>query len=145
VTRYLLDTNIVSNAVKPAPSPFLERWMVDQSDDDLFVASLTIAEIWRGILEAPSGRRKEGLVDWFSGPLGPRAVFAGRVLPFDEAAAMAWARLMADGTAAGRPRAVADTIIASVAEANGCVVVTDNERDFAGVPTINPLRGSPSR
>jgi toxin FitB len=143
VTRYLLDTNIVSDAVKPAPSAFLERWMVDQSDDNLFVASLTIAEIWRGILEAPAGRRKQGLADWFSGPLGPRVIFAGRVLPFDEPAAMVWARLMADGTAAGRPRAVADTIIAAVAEANGCVVVTDNERDFAGVPTINPLRGIP--
>lgn len=143
MTRFLLDTNIVSNAVKPAPSPLLERWMTDQSDDDLFIASLTIAEIWRGILEAPSGRRKEGLVEWFSGPSGPREIFAGRILPFDETAAMVWARLMADGTAAGRPRSVADTIIAAVAEANGCVVATDNERDFAGVSTINPLRGVP--
>ena len=61
------------------------------------------------------------------------------MLPFDETAALAWARLMADGKKAGRPRSALDTIIGAVAETNGCVVVTDNEKDFAGVETLNPL------
>jgi len=77
---------------------------------------------------------------WFSGPEGPQALFAGRVLPFDEKAALVWARLMADGTAKGRPRSPLDMIVAAVADANDCVVVTENERDFAGLKIVNPLR-----
>jgi toxin FitB len=64
------------------------------------------------------------------------------VLPFDEPAASTWARLLAHGQAKGRPRSPFDTIIAAVAEANGCAVVTDNERNFADIEIINPLRGS---
>jgi toxin FitB len=60
---------------------------------------------------------------------------------FDEKAGLVWARLMAEGTAKGRRRSALDMIIAATAEANGCIVVTDNERDFAGVGSINPLRG----
>jgi predicted nucleic acid-binding protein len=80
------------------------------------------------------------LETWFTGPEGPQALFAGRVLPFDENAALVWARLMADGSTKGRPRSALDMIIAAVAEVNGCVVVTDNEKDFAGVKFVNPLR-----
>lgn len=138
--RYLLDTNIISNVTKPSPSPTLLTWMAEQDDDDLFIASLTVADIRRGILEKPAGRRRNELEDWFVGPEGPQALFAGRVLPFDEAAALIWARFMADGKSSGRTRSALDTIIAAVAEANGCVVVTDNEKDFAGVEIVNPLR-----
>ena len=140
--RYLLDTNILSNVTKPTPSPSLVAWMGEQRDDDLFIASLTVAEIRRGILEKPAGKRRDELEDWFLGPEGPQALFMGRVLPFDEAAALIWARLMSDGKSAGRPRSALDTIIAAVAEANGCVVVTDNEKDFTDVEIINPLRQS---
>ncbi len=140
MTRYLLDTNIISNVVKPAPSESLLAWMADQADADLFVSSLTIAEVRRGILEAPEGRKRRALEAWFSGPEGPSALFAGRVLPFDERAALAWARLMAEGTTRGRPRSALDMIVAAVAETNGCVVVTDNERDFDGLDIINPMR-----
>jgi len=140
--RYLLDTNILSNFTKPAPSESLVAWMADQSDDDLFIASLTLAELRRGVLEKPAGKRRDQLDAWFSGPQGPQALFAGRILPFDERAGLAWAELMAEGRATGRPRSGLDTIIAAVAAANDCVVVTDNERDFAGIEIINPLRGS---
>lgn len=142
--RYLLDTNIISNVTKPSPSPSLLDWMEQQNDDALYIASLTVAEIRRGILEKPKGKRRNDLEDWFIGPEGPQALFAGRVLAFDEAAALIWARLMADGRVAGRPRSALDTIIAAVAQANGCVVVTDNEKDFAGVEIINPLRSAPA-
>ena len=140
MSRYLLDTNIISNVTKPAPSTTLIAWMAEQPDEDLFISSLTIAEIRRGVLEAPAGRKRDQLEAWFAGPEGPSALFAGRVLPFDEAAGLVWARLMAEGTANGRPRNALDTIIAATAEANDCVVVTDNERDFADVEFINPLR-----
>ncbi|WP_200841209.1 PIN domain-containing protein [Geminicoccus flavidas] len=141
--RYLLDTNIISNIVKPAPSDSLLAWMAERDDQDLFITSLTIAEIWRGILEKPTGKRRDQLEAWFAGSEGPQALFAGRVLPFDEKAALIWARLMAEGKMKGRPRSALDTIVAAVAEANGCVVVTDNEKDFLDIEIINPLRPSP--
>lgn len=140
--RYLLDTNIISNAAKPSPSESLLAWLADQNDEDLYIASLTVAEIRRGILEKPGGKRRNDLEDWFGGPEGPQALFAGRVLPFDEAAALIWARFMADGKVSGRPRSALDTIIAAVAEANGCIVVTDNAKDFHGIEIVNPLRGT---
>jgi predicted nucleic acid-binding protein len=138
--RYLLDTNIISAIVRPVPPEALVAWMAEQVDEDLFIASLTIAEIRRGILEKPAGRERDQLEAWFAGPDGPSTLFAGRILPFDEKAGLIWARLMAEGTAAGRPRSALDTVIASVVEANGCIVVTDNEKDFAGVEILNPLR-----
>lgn len=140
MTRYLLDTNIVSNLVKTARSASLLEWMSAQADEDLFVASMTVAEIWRGVLRLPTGRRRKDLETWFAGADGPRALFAGRILAFDEAAALIWARLMTEGDAAGRPRSPADMVIAAVAEANDCVVVTDNERDFDGLRFLNPMR-----
>src|SRR6202166_2234272 len=114
--------------------------MGEQVDENLFIASLTVAELRRGILEKPAGRKRDQLDAWFSGPEGPQALFAGRVLPFDEKAALIWARLMADGTAKGRPRSAQDMVIAAVAEANGCIVATDNEKDFQGLEFVNPLR-----
>lgn len=143
MTRYLLDTNIISNIVKPQPSESLLAWMAAQRDEDLFIASLTLAEIQRGILEKPHGKRRDALDGWFSGPEGPQALFAGRILPFDDRAALIWAQLMADGKSAGRPRSGLDMIIAAVALANECAVVTDNERDFVGLDIVNPLRGPP--
>lgn len=139
MSRYLLDTNIVSEVVRPVPSAALLAWMAEQDDDDLFIASLTVAEIRRGILEKPAGNRRDLLETWFSGPEGPAALFAGRILAFDEKAALIWARLMAEGQAQGRPRSALDTIIAAISQANGCVVVTGNERDFAGIEIWNPL------
>jgi len=140
VSRYLLDTNIISNVTKPRPSGALLAWMAGQADEGLFIASLTVAEIRRGILAKPAGKKRKELERWFSGPEGPQALFAGRVLPFDEKAALVWARLMAGGAAMGRSRNPLDMIIAAVAEANDCVVVTDNEWDFAGLKIVNPLR-----
>lgn len=139
MTRYLLDTNIISNIVKPQPSAELLAWMAAQQDDALFISALTLAEIRRGILESPPGKKRAALEAWFSGPEGPQALFVGRVLPFDDQAALIWARLMAEGKAAGRPRSALDMIIAAIAEARNCVVVTDNERDFTGLPFVNPL------
>jgi predicted nucleic acid-binding protein len=140
VTRYLLDTNIISNVIKPSPSPSLLAWLETRADTELYISSLTIAEIKRGILEKPDGRKRAALEQWFSGAEGPQALFAGRVLPFDESAALLWASLVVDGKNAGRPRNPLDMIVASIALTNDCMLVTDNERDFHGLDFINPLR-----
>ena len=140
MSRYLLDTSIISNVTKPAPSQSLLDWLAEQVDENLFISSLTIAEIWRGVLERPIGRKRDRLEAWFTGPEGPRAIFTGRVLPFDERAGLVWARLMAGGKATGRPRSALDTMIAATAISNDCIVVTDNEKHFEGVDIFNPLR-----
>src|SRR5688572_17776585 len=100
--------------------------MAEQEDQNLFIASLTLAEIRRGVLEKPEGKRRGELEAWFLGPEGPQALFTGRILPFDASAGLIWAKLMADGKATGQSRSALDTIIAAVAVANECIVVTDN-------------------
>lgn len=136
--RYLLDTNIVSNVIKPQPSPALLEWLAEQADEDLYISALTLAELRRGILELPDGKRRRTLEAWYTSPEGPPALFAGRILPFDEKAAVAWATLMAEAKKKGRPRSALDAIIAAIAVTTGCVVVTENERDFEGVEVVNP-------
>lgn len=142
MTRYLLDTNIISNVVKPQPSEPLLAWWAEQRDESLFISSLTVAEIRRGILEKPRGKKRKTLDAWFEGPEGPQSLFAGRILPFDDKAGLIWAQLMAEGKTAGRPRNGLDMIVAAVAGANDCMVVTDNEKDFAGIQFVNPMRGA---
>lgn len=143
MTRYLLDTNIISNVVRPAPSPGLLNWMADQRDVDLYISTFSLAEIRRGILQKPDGRKRRELEAWYAGPLGPKALFQNRVLAFDQAAAEAWAELMAEGHRQGAPRSAIDMIIAAVAQANGCVVATANDRHFVGaVDCFNPTRSS---
>lgn len=137
--RYLLRTNIISNFTKAAPSESLIAWMAEQSDEDLFIASLTVAEIRRGVLEKPAEKRRDQLDAWFS---GPQALVAGQILPFDEMAGLAWADLMAAGTLSGLPCRGLYTIIAAIAAANDCVIVTDNERDFIGIEIVDPIRGT---
>ncbi|TXN20206.1 MULTISPECIES: PIN domain-containing protein [Methylobacterium] len=145
MTRFLLDTNIISNSLKPAPAPRLAEWMAEQRSDSLFIASMTVAELQRGILSLQPGRKRATLQHWLEGPGGLLALFAGRVLPFDTKAALAWAALMADGRKAGRPRSPLDMILAATADVHGCIVATDNERDFEGLRFMNPLRPADTR
>jgi predicted nucleic acid-binding protein len=141
VTRYLLDTNIISDALKPHPSLVLSGWIGIQKVEDLFIASFSLAEIWRGVLTTPTGRRRRDLEHWFAGPEGPPALFAGRILSFDERSAIEWGRIIAEGRLIGRPRSPIDMIIAATAAANDCIVVTANERHFQDIiEFINPLR-----
>jgi predicted nucleic acid-binding protein len=141
LSRYLLDTNVIGDVTKPLPSEKLVAWMAEQADEDLFISALTVAEIRRGLLEKRAGKKRKALEGWFAGPEGPQALFAGRVLPFDEKASLVWARLMAEGTVSGMPRSALDMIIAATAVANDCVVVTGNEKHFSGVKIVNPMRG----
>jgi predicted nucleic acid-binding protein len=140
VTRFLLDTNILSEGNKPLPSETVARWVQAQEVESLFIATFSLAEIERGIRQRASGQKRQELEVWFRGPQGPIATFAGRILSFDERAASEWARLMSEGTITGRPRSGLDMIIAATASANDCTVATLNERDIRGaVPVINPM------
>ena len=141
MTGFLLDTNVVSEIAKLEPDAAISEWIASQPAAGLFIATLTVAEIRRGILELPAGRRRAALEGWFGGPEGPQSLFRDRILSFDIAAALHWGRLIAEGRARGRSRSALDMIIAATALANECVVVTLNERHFAGVAEFfNPRR-----
>lgn len=139
MARYLIDTTIVSEAIRPAPRPAVAAWLGAQDDQDLFIATLTLGELERGILQLPAGRRRNELETRYGGPERPARLFANRILPFDAAAASGWARLMAEGHASGRPRSALDMIIAATAIVHRCAVVTANDRHFRGVADyLNP-------
>ena len=128
--RHLLDTDNISKITKPLPCQQLLEWVAEQPDDDLSISSLSLAEIRRGILE-PAGKKRKELERWLAGREGPRCLFRGRVLTFDERAVLVWARLMSVGKAAGRPTSAFDMVVAAIAELNDCVVVTENEKTLS--------------
>jgi predicted nucleic acid-binding protein len=140
VTRYLLDTNIISDVTKPVPSSWLVDWISKQADEDLFISAMTVAEIWFGIARLPAGKKRKALEQWFEGPESPISLFSGRILSFDAKAGMIWGEIMAAGQKAGQSRSAIDMILAAVAEANDCTLVTDNERHFAGMKYLNPVK-----
>jgi predicted nucleic acid-binding protein len=131
----LLDTNILTEAIRPRPDPSVALWLQNYPPEALFIASVVLGEVWQGLAALPEGRRKLQLLSWFAGSSGPRSLFAGRILPLDEMAAMQWAEFIAAGRMAGRPRSPLDMQIAAIAKVNGCAVVTLNQADFA------PLKG----
>lgn len=139
MTRYLLNTNIISAVTHISPNPAIISWLTARKDTELFISALTIAEIRKGIDALPQGRKRAALDDWFNGSEGPLALFAGRILAFDVIAALHWAKLMVEGKAAGRPRSALDMIIAATALAHDCVIVTVNSRDFDLLDYLNPM------
>ena len=139
--RFLLDTNALSEAVKPKPDGGLVEWLAAQSALDLGISVLTLGEIRRGILLLPESGKRERLHQWLRGELTRQ--FTDRVLPVDEAVALAWGGLGVEGFQAGRPLPVIDGLLLATAAVNGLTFVTRNERDCAerGVPILNPWSG----
>jgi predicted nucleic acid-binding protein len=136
---YLLDTNILGEILRPNPSTKLIEWMSVRSNEELFISSMTLAEIHRGVLQLPDGKRRKELQSWLVGPDGPNSMFRERILPFDRKSALVWARLMALAQEKGRPRSGIDAVIAATAAANDCILVTAILRDFHGVEAFNPM------
>jgi predicted nucleic acid-binding protein len=137
---FLLDTNILSAVMGTRPDPQVANWMEEQPPDLLFTAAVCQAEILSGIAVLPTGRRREALemAAMF------REDFAGRILPFDTDAAVIYAELFALRRSAGRPAAIADLMIASIARTCGASVVTRDTGDFegCGLALINPWSAS---
>jgi predicted nucleic acid-binding protein len=136
VTRYLLDTNILSETQKARPNPGVAEWLGGRTPRELVTCAIVLGEIWQGILELPDGARKQDYLRWFAGRSGPPVVFAGRILPFDDAAALEWGALLAEGRRLGRPRSAIDMQIAAIAKVSGCVLVTRNLRHYASVAHV---------
>jgi hypothetical protein len=136
--RYLLDTNVLSEAVKPAAARGVTRFLAETSALELAISVLTVGEIRQGVMLLDPGGKRARLEEWLSVSLLRQ--FTGRVLPVDEAVALAWGRLAAEGRRTGRPLAVIDGLLLATAEVNGLTFVTRNERDCGdrGVAIVNP-------
>ena len=136
----LLDTNVVSEPLRPAPDPRVIEWIDAQPLETLFLSAITVAELRAGVALLPAGKRRSGLLQNLEKRVLP--LFAGRVLPFDLACTQAYAELMARARAAGLAVAATDGYIAAIAAANGFAVATRDTGAFeaAGAAVINPWR-----
>lgn len=133
----LLDTNVVSEAIKPESHPSVRAWLDAQVAETLFLPSITAAELLFGIGALPEGRRKELLAARINGLLDE---FAGRILPFDTPAARCYADLAVTARAAGKGFPTPDGYIAAIAAAHGFAVASRDTSAFdaAGLAVIDP-------
>ncbi|MGU7773054.1 PIN domain-containing protein [Burkholderia sp. MR1-5-21] len=134
----LVDTNVISEPLRPEPCEAVMEWLDAQNVETLFLAAISLGELRFGVAALPEGRRR----DWLHQSIEQRVVplFRGRILPFDEAASKAYASIRARARGAGSAIAPADGYIAATAEANGLIVATRDNAPFeaAGLRVINP-------
>ena len=127
----VLDTNVVSEVMRARPDARALRWLDAQSADDLWVTSITVAELLHGIARLPTGRRRRALAQAASEMLTDD--LGGRCLDFDARAAVAYAALCAARERSGKPIHMADAQIAAICELHGAALATRNRRDFTGL------------
>ncbi len=137
--KYLLDTCVLSELVKPQPEPRVLDWINRREETELYIATMTLAELQRGVARLPNSPRKSELSDWLA---QMQVGFVGRVLPFTAETASYWGEMCARAEVGGHPLAAFDSLIAATALEHGLALVTRNEADFAAAPVvvINPWK-----
>lgn len=135
---YLLDTNVVSEWVRPRPEPNVVAWLADLDEDRVFLSVVTLAELRHGIELLPQGRRRDRLTAWASEELPAR--FEGRILAIDRRIAETWGAVMGQARRAGVTIGTMDGFLAATAIAHDLTVVTRDVADFAklDVAIFNP-------
>ena len=138
MSGFLLDTNVISELVKPKPDDRVRRWIEETDESILFLTVLTLGEIRKGVERLRSGRRRGRLESWLQVDLPSR--FQDRILPIDAAIADRWGRISAIATAKGKPVPVIDGLLAATAIHHNLTLVTRNSSDVSGtgVATLNP-------
>lgn len=137
--KFLLDTCVISEFTRKLPNQNALRWMQSQDDANLFVSSVTIGELRKGIERLPQGDVRRARLDfWFNALVES---FEGRVVSFDKGCAIAWGRIVGDSMRSGRVRSLIDMQIAATALQAGMMLVTRNVRDMedVGVQLLNPF------
>ncbi len=139
---FLLDTNVVSEWVKPQPDPQVVAWLKAVDEDRVFLSVASLAEIRRGVELMPQGKRRDRLASWLTGDLPAR--FEGRILDIDGRIAEAWGIFMARGKKAGLNLGILDAFFAATAEVHRLTLVTRNVQDFLklGLPLLNPWKST---
>ena len=135
---FLLDTNVVSEWVKPRPDEGVVKWLAEADEDRIFLSVITLSELRYGIERMPIGARRRRLESWLSHDLPVR--FQGRLLPVDAAIADASGRLVARGDERGQPLGAMDSLLGATAQCHTMTLVTRNVSDFEqlGLTIINP-------
>ena len=135
----LIDTNIISEMMKPAPNANVLDWIDQQEVAKLFISTITLAEISYGLNVLPTGKRRESLEFAFNKAI--LEAFTGRILSFEESAAYHYGKIMGHRKKLGKPLGVPDGQIAAIALVNNAVLATRNTRDFlrCGIKLINPF------
>lgn len=133
----VLDTNVVSEAMKPEPHGAVRAWLNEQAAETLYLSTVTLAELLFGIAALPDGKRKHGLEQTLEGLM---RLFKDRVLPFDADAARHYATLAVKARAVGRGFPTPDGYIAAIAASRGFLVASRDTAPFeaAGLSVINP-------
>jgi hypothetical protein len=134
----LLDTNVLSEALKPLPSAGVLDWLAAQEPLSVFTTTITQAEVLYGVEALPPGKRRARLLTAVEKMFAVE--FEGRILSFDADAAPVFARIVAARDRAGRPISQFDAMIAAIARSHRAAVATRNTADFqhCGVVVINP-------
>lgn len=134
----IVDTNVLSEAMRPEPSAIVLSWLAKQPVEHLYTTSITQAEILSGIECMPAGRRRRNLYAHAEAMF--EEDFAGRIFPFASGDTAAYAHIAAQRKAKGRPLKEFDNQIAAIARAHGATLATRNTRDFegCGIRLINP-------
>ena len=134
----VLDTNVVSELLRPMPATEVLAWLSRQDSSLVYFTTVGEAELRHGVALMPAGRRRDALTEAVQGVL--EEDFMGRICSFDRAAAQAYAAIAVERRAAGRPISSFDCQIAAIARANGAAVATRNVGDFVGcgIAVINP-------
>ena len=140
MSGYLLDTNVISDLVKPRPNEGLQTWIEERDEESLYLSALTLGEIRQGIEAARADRKKRAKLEHALADF--RARFSGRVLNVDGIVAETWGEINGRARARGTPVSAIDGLIAATAIAHRLVVVTGNARHFAptGADVLNPFR-----
>ena len=136
--RFLLDTCVISELVASQPDPGVVKWVDSTDETKLFLSSITIGEIKKGIEKLAATNHQRALSEWLEDELLVR--FKDKVLPIDTAVVLVWGKLVADLEKQGKPMPAIDSLLAATALQGGLALVTRNEGDFAhcGVTVINP-------
>lgn len=134
----LIDTNIISEIMRPNPSPAVLAWFGGQDTSALHLSAVGEAELRRSAAILPDGKRRDRLIAEIDAMIAED--FAGRVLPFDSVATQAFAVIFVDRRNAGRPISFPDCQIAATARAHGAAMATRNVADFegCGIVVIDP-------
>jgi len=137
--RFLLDTNIISELVRPSPNENLLSWLSEQDEANIYLSVITIAEVMRGVAKLDDGKKKEALYHWIQKEISKK--FLGRILDFDKESAFLWGKWQGEGDRAGKPNSIMDTQIAAIAAKFDLVLVTRNTKDFSLIPVecFNPF------
>jgi toxin FitB len=138
MSGFLLDTNCISELVRPKPEPRVLNWMEAADEATLYLSVLTVGEIRKGVAGLTQSKRRTQLETWLEVDLQAR--FSGRIMPIDRAIADRWGLLTAEAKRKGNPLSVIDGLLAATALHHSLTVVSRNSSDFSNtpVPVLNP-------